>query len=87
VVKKTIIVDGYVYRHVNTLTNGDVVYVCNINKKCNKSITTDPKGGAVVKTKNKHSCGKEPIPEKMNLDYLGCGYGTNLAMLLGVRLQ
>jgi hypothetical protein len=62
--KKTIIVDGYVYRHVNTLTKGDVVYVCNINKKCNKSITTDPKGGAVVKTKNEHSCGKEPDPRE-----------------------
>ena len=50
--KTAIIVDGYVYRHVNTLKNGDVVYVCSINKKCNKSITTDPKGVAVVKTKN-----------------------------------
>jgi hypothetical protein len=41
-----------------------VVYVCSINKKCNKSITTDPKGGAVVKTKNEHSCGKEPDPRE-----------------------
>ena len=60
--KQAIIVDGYGYRHVNTLKNGDVVYVCRINKKCNKSITTDPKGIAVVKTKNEYSCGKEPDP-------------------------
>jgi hypothetical protein len=50
--KKAIIVDEYLYRNANTLKNGDVVYVCSINKKCNKSITTDPKGVAVVKTKN-----------------------------------
>jgi hypothetical protein len=64
--KKAIIVDGYVHRHANkcTLKNGDVVYVCSINKKCNKSITTDPKGVAVVKTKNEHSCGKEPDPRE-----------------------
>jgi hypothetical protein len=49
--KKAIIVDEYLYRNANTLKNGDVVYVCSINKKCNKSITTDPKGVAVVKTK------------------------------------
>ena len=29
-----------------------------------KSITTDPKGVAVVKTKNEHSCGKEPDPRE-----------------------
>ena len=40
--KKAIIVDEYLYRNANTLKNGDVVYVCSINKKCNKSITTDP---------------------------------------------
>lgn len=62
--KQAIIVDGYVYRHANTLKNGDVVYVCSINKKCNKSITTDLKGVAVVKTKNEHSCGKEPDPRE-----------------------
>jgi hypothetical protein len=57
VAKKAIIVDGYVYRHGNTLKNGDVVYVCSRNKKCNKSITTDPKGGAVVKTTHGiHTC-------------------------------
>ena len=50
--KKAIIVDGYVYRHANTLKNGDVVYVFSINNKCNKSPTTDPKVVAVVKTKN-----------------------------------
>jgi hypothetical protein len=31
--------------------------------------------------------GKNRIPEKMNLEYLGGGYGTNLAKLLSVRLQ
>jgi len=40
--KKAIIVDGYVYRQMNTLKNGDIVYVRSANKKCNKSITTDP---------------------------------------------
>ena len=60
--KQAIIVDGYGYRHANTLNNGDVVYVCSINKKCNKFITTDPKGVAVANTKNEHSCGKEPDP-------------------------
>jgi hypothetical protein len=50
--KKAVIVDGYVYRQVNKLKNGDVVYVCSVDKKCNKSITTDPDGMAVVKTKN-----------------------------------
>ena len=29
-----------------------------------KSITTDPKGVPVVKTKNEHSCGKEPDPRE-----------------------
>ena len=62
--KQAIIVDGYGYRHANTLNNGDVVYVCSINKKCNKFITTDPKGVAVAKTKNEHSCGKEPDPRE-----------------------
>ena len=49
--KQAIIVDEYLYRNANTLKNGDVVYVCSINKKCNKSITSDPKGVAVVKPK------------------------------------
>ena len=39
--KKAIIVDGYVYRQTNKLKNGDIVYVCRANKKCNKSITID----------------------------------------------
>ena len=60
--KKAIIVDGYVYRQTNTLKNGDIVYVCSANKKCNKSITTDPDGVAIVKTRNEHCCGKEPDP-------------------------
>jgi len=28
----------------------------------NKSITTDPDGVAIVKTRNEHCCGKEPDP-------------------------
>ena len=62
--KKAIIVDRYVpvYRQTNTLKNGDIVYVYNVKKKCNKSITTDPDGVAIVKTSNEHCCGKEPDP-------------------------
>lgn len=60
--KKAIIVDGYVYRQTITLKNRDIVYVCSIRKKCNKSITTDPDGVAIVKTRNEHCCGKEPDP-------------------------
>jgi hypothetical protein len=60
--KKAIIVDGYVYKQTNTLKNGDIVYVCSVKKKCNKSITTDPDGVAIVKTRNEHCCGKEPDP-------------------------
>jgi hypothetical protein len=44
-------VDGYVYRQTNTLKNGDIVYVCSVKKKCKKSITTDPDGVAIVKTR------------------------------------
>ena len=41
--KKTIIVDRYVYIQTDEyIENGDIVYVCSANKKCNKSITTDP---------------------------------------------
>ena len=61
-VKKLSFVDGYVYRQTNKLKNGDIVYVCSANKKCNKLITTDPDGVAIVKTRNEHCCGKEPDP-------------------------
>ena len=44
------------------MKNGDIVYVCSAKKKCNKSITTDPDGVAIVKTRNEHCCGKEPDP-------------------------
>ena len=41
--KKAIIVDRYVYIQTDEyIENGDIVYVCSANKKCNKSITTDP---------------------------------------------
>ena len=56
--KKAIIVDG------------DIVYVCSINKKCNKSITTDPDGVAIVKTRNEHCCGKEPDPRGIEVRQL-----------------
>ena len=35
---------------------------CSVNKKCNKSITTDPGGVAIVKTRNEHCCGKKLDP-------------------------
>ena len=44
------------------MKNGDIVYVCSANKKCNKLITTDPDGIAIVKTRNEHCCDKEPDP-------------------------
>ena len=43
VVKKlSLWIDMYIYRQMNTLKYGDIVYVCSANKKCSKLITTDP---------------------------------------------
>jgi hypothetical protein len=41
---KAIIVDGYMYRRINVLKNGGIVYICSITKNCSKSITTDSEG-------------------------------------------
>ncbi|VDI43158.1 Hypothetical predicted protein [Mytilus galloprovincialis] len=49
------IYDGFSYRSSNILKNGDKVYRCSSLKGCSASITTDPEGTAVVKTKNTHS--------------------------------
>ena len=49
--KKSIIVDGYIEK-----------WRYSAKKKCNKLITTDPDGVAIVKTRNEHCCGKEPDP-------------------------
>jgi hypothetical protein len=40
------------YRRINVLKNGDIVYICSITKNCTKSITTDSEGVAIIKTKN-----------------------------------
>jgi hypothetical protein len=45
----SIIYDGYSYRKVNSLKNGDVVYRCSTGKSCKATVTTDEKGVAVVK--------------------------------------
>ena len=51
--KKSIIYDGYSYRKVNSLKNGNVVYRCSTGKSC--KATTDEKGVAVMKMKNEHN--------------------------------
>jgi len=61
---KAIIVDGYMYRRINVLKNGDIVYICSIKMNCSKSITTDSEGVAIIKTKNQHACGYDPTVRK-----------------------
>jgi hypothetical protein len=61
---KAIIVDGYMYRRINDLKNGDIVYICSIKKNCTKSITTDSEGVVIIKTKNQHVCGYDPTVRK-----------------------
>jgi len=61
---KAVIVDGYMYRRINVLKNGDIVYICNIKKNCTKSITTYSEGVAIIKTKNQHVCGYDPTVRK-----------------------
>ncbi|XP_061193102.1 N-acetylglucosamine-6-phosphate deacetylase-like isoform X1 [Saccostrea echinata] len=61
---KAIIVDGYVYRKINTLKNGNIVYICSVSKNCKKSLTTDSDGVNVVKSRNQHSCKNEPNERK-----------------------
>ncbi|CAC5397336.1 unnamed protein product [Mytilus coruscus] len=66
--KTCIIYDGFSYRSSNILKNGDTVKIrfdiflfvfsfCRFSsqKECTASITTDPEGIAVVKTKNAHN--------------------------------
>lgn len=62
--KKAIIVDGYTYRKINILKSGDVVYICSVDKKCTKSITTDAEGVAIIRTKNQHVCEYNPSDRK-----------------------
>ncbi|XP_062570177.1 N-acetylglucosamine-6-phosphate deacetylase-like isoform X2 [Saccostrea cucullata] len=61
---KAIIVDGYVYRKINTLKNGNIVYICSVSKTCKKSLTTDSDGINIVKSRNQHSCKNEPSERK-----------------------
>lgn len=61
---KAIIVGGYIYRKVNVLKNGNVVYACSVSKTCKKSITLNPEGDAIVKVRNNHDCQKEPNTKK-----------------------
>ena len=53
--KKSLIYDGYSYRKVNSLKNGNVVYRCSTGKSCKATVTTEEKGVAVVKMKNEHN--------------------------------
>jgi hypothetical protein len=65
-----IIVDGYIYRKMNVLKSGDVVYRCCKSKSCKKSITTDKDGISVVKTKNDHTCNMESNERKFEAQVL-----------------
>jgi hypothetical protein len=62
---KAIIVDGYMYRRINVLKNGDIVYICNIKKNCTKSITTDSESVAIIKAKNQYVCGYDFVDDIM----------------------
>ena len=64
-----IIVDGYIYRKMNVLKSGDVVYRCSKSKSC-KSITTDMDVISVVKTKNDHTCNMESDERKSEAQVL-----------------
>jgi hypothetical protein len=52
------------YRRINVLKNGDIVYICSIKLNCSKSITTDSEGVVIIKTKNRHVCGYDPTVRK-----------------------
>lgn len=67
--KPAIIVDGFLYRRLSILKNGDIVRICSSDKKCTKSLTTDADGRAITKTRNEHSCGKEPNSREGTLYY------------------
>ena len=84
---KAIIVDGYMYRRINVLKNGDIVYLCSIKKNCSKSITTDSGGVAIIKTKNQHVCGYDPTVRKAeaNLSNYASDLGQTPEMSLNVH--
>jgi hypothetical protein len=51
---KCIVYNGFAYRKMYTLKNGDVVYCCSTLKNCKASITTDENGIAITRTRAVH---------------------------------
>lgn len=76
--KRAIIVEGYTDRKINILKSGDVVYICSVDKKWTKYITTDAKGVAIIRGKNQHVCGYNPSDRKSEAKQLRVRSGKNL---------
>jgi hypothetical protein len=51
---KCIVYNGYTYRKMYTLKNGDVVYRFSTQKNCKASVTTDENEIAIIRTRAVH---------------------------------